>query len=132
MKAALLIAIAAAALAGSALVPRSAALAQSGGVVKDVFGKEPCPASNGEEIVVCRRFPADEKWRIPKDLRDSAKDAPPATWTDRAKQLEYVGRSGTNSCSPDGGGGWTGCWARLMHDAKAEQKDAKKAEPVLP
>ena len=107
--------------------------AQPGGVVKDIFGSEKCPVSNGEEIVVCRRFPESERYRIPKDLRDAAKDAPAPTWANRAMALEYVGRSGTSSCSPSGGGGdWTGCWTRLMNQAKAERKDEKKAEQDIP
>lgn len=123
-------AIALIAAIGSFAAPASA---QSGGVVMDIFGSDKCPISNGEEIVVCRRFPEAERYRIPKDLRDSAKDAPAPNWTNRATNLEYVGRQGTSSCSPGGGGGdWTGCWSQLMREAKAERKDVKKQEAVLP
>jgi hypothetical protein len=108
------------------------ASAQSGSVIMDIFGDQKCPISNGEEIVVCRRLPANEQYRIPKDLRDSAKDAPVPNWSSRALNLEYVGQTGASTCTPTGGGSETGCWTKLMNQARAERKEAKKAEPVLP
>lgn len=41
--------------------------------------------------------------------------------------MEYVGRSGTESCSPVGGGGATGCFAQLARLAKAERQAADNA-----
>jgi len=38
------------------------------------------------------------------------------------RSMEYVGRSGTESCSPVGGGGATGCFAQLARLAKAERQ----------
>ena len=123
-----LIAFVAASFAPLAMtVPMDAASAQRGGVVMDIFGDQKCPESNGEEIVVCRKLPAYEQYRIPKDLRDAAKDAPAPNWTARAESLQYVGRNGPSTCSPDGNGGETGCWSRLMNQARAERKE-KKAE----
>lgn len=116
----------------AALLPATPAPAQRGSVVMDIFGDQRCPESNGEEIVVCRRLPANEQFRIPKDLRDAAKDAPAPNWSARALSLEYVGKSGTSTCAPGGAGSETGCWNKLMQQARAERKDAKKAEPVLP
>lgn len=132
MKAILPVAAAAIALAAS-LLPASPALAQRDPKVLVIFGNDECPTSNGEEIVVCARKPEGERYRIPEELRDSAKTPPPSNWTDRAMNLEYVGRQGTSTCAPGGGGGdWTGCWSKLMREAKAERKEAKKEEPVLP
>jgi hypothetical protein len=108
------------------------AAAQSGSVIMDIFGDQKCPESNGEEIVVCRRLPANEQFRIPKDLREAAKDAPAPNWSARALNLEYVGQHGASTCTPAGGGSETGCWTKLMKEARAERKDAKSAEPVLP
>jgi len=132
MKAALSFIAVASIGAVAALLPSVPAQAQRGGVVMDIFGDEKCPESNGEEIVVCRRLPANEQYRIPKDLRDAAKDAPAPNWSARALSLEYVGKSGASTCTPGGAGGETGCWTKLMQQARAERKDAKKAEPVLP
>ena len=110
------------------LLPATPAAAADDWAVKDIYGSDPCPTSNGEEIVVCRRLPETERYRIPKDLRDAAKDQPGPTWSNRALDLEYVGRSGTNSCSADGGGGMTGCWSKLMREAREERKAKREEE----
>lgn len=123
MKAALTAYIALA--ASAAMLPAAPALAQSGEKVLIIFGNDPCPTSNGEEIVVCARKPESERYRIPEALREAAKDKAPPNWSDRARQLEYVGRSGTSSCSADGAGGWTGCWSQLMREAREDRKQAK-------
>ncbi len=123
MKAALIPSIAIAAAA--ALLPVIPAAAQTGEKVLIIYGDDSCPTSNGEEIVVCARKPESERYRIPQELREAAKDKAPPNWTDRARQLEYVGRSGTSSCSADGAGGWTGCWSKLMREARDERKQDK-------
>src|SRR3546814_3072273 len=43
------------------------------------------------------------------------------SWTNRAVAMEYVGQSGTDSCSPVGGGGFTGCFSKLMREARADR-----------
>ncbi len=88
-----------------------------------VYGKDPCPISEGDEIVVCARQDEKERYRIPENLRG---EEPGSTrneaWTNRVRSVEYVGASGTNSCSPVGGGGFTGCFAQMAAAAKAERK----------
>jgi len=127
-----LTAVCAALLGGAALIPASPASAQIDSKVLIVYGDDPCPTSNGEEIVVCARKPERERYRIPEELRESAKNPAAPNWAQQAKQLEYVGRSGTDSCSAEGSGGWTGCWSKLMREARAERKQDKKDVPVLP
>lgn len=87
-----------------------------------VYGDDPCPKSEGDEIVVCARQSESERYRIPEQLR---REEPGSTkneaWTSRVRSLEYVGRSGTESCSPVGGGGFTGCFAQIVKQAKAER-----------
>jgi len=118
----------AAALFGALTVlPTAPAAASEDWVVRDVFGTEKCPTSNGEEIVVCRRLPESEKYRIPKDLREAAKGAGPPGWAQRVQALEYVGAGGVNTCSPVGSGGYSGCFSQLMSQARAERKAAKSA-----
>ncbi len=116
------IAALAALAAGATLLPAAPAAAQSGEKILIVYGDDPCPTSNGEEIVVCARKPEGERYRIPEELREAAKDKAPPSWSERARNLEYVGRSGTNSCTPEGPGGWTGCWSKLMREAREERK----------
>jgi hypothetical protein len=129
MKAALIFVLSAGATA-AALAP-SAAPAQSSQRIARVviYGNDPCPrASNGEEIVVCARRPETERYRIPKELRDQPSDDPASmSWAERAQSLEYVGRTGTQSCSTVGPGGFTGCWEQLMRTARGER--ARTTEP---
>jgi hypothetical protein len=87
-----------------------------------VYGDDPCPASVGEEIVVCARLPDGDRYRIPRELRSDPNDPKLESWAARAQSIEYVGRSGTDSCSPAGAGGFTGCFAQIARAAKAERK----------
>ncbi|MEO6092672.1 MAG: hypothetical protein ABIT04_10305 [Novosphingobium sp.] len=89
-----------------------------------VFGDDPCPQSTApDEITVCARKEESERFRIPEPLRDIGK--PPArAWTDRVLAYESVGKFGTQSCSPVGAGGWTGCSQKLIQNAYAEKHQA--------
>ncbi|MBV9931896.1 MAG: hypothetical protein JO013_13260 [Alphaproteobacteria bacterium] len=96
-----------------------------------VYGTERCPtAGSAGEIVICARRPDNERYRIPKEIRDrEATDDPASTsWAERAQSLEYVGRTGIQSCSTVGPGGFTGCWADLVRTARGERAKAS-AEP---
>lgn len=100
-----------------------------------VYGNDPCPTSTGDEIVVCARRDEKDRYRIPKELR--GQEAPGSTvneaWTNRVRSIEYVGRSGTQSCSPVGSGGFTGCFSQIARVAKEERKqmgDASWADLV--
>jgi hypothetical protein len=85
-----------------------------------VYGNDPCPRGT-DEIVVCARRPESERYRIPRALRDTDTNDPDSTsWGVRAQSLEYVGRTGTQSCSPVGPGGFTGCWDQMMRVAHTE------------
>lgn len=87
-----------------------------------VYGDDPCPASTGNEIQVCARLPEGDRYRIPKELRTDPNDPRVQSWANRAKSIEYVGRSGTESCSPVGAGGFTGCFEQIARAAKEERK----------
>lgn len=90
-----------------------------------VYGNDPCPQSTGDEITVCARKDEAERFRIPEPFRgpDPNKVANQA-WAERAKAFETVGQFGTNSCSPIGGGGATGCMQQLINKAYAEKKQS--------
>lgn len=89
-----------------------------------VFGEDPCPKSEGEEIVVCARKAESERFRIPQEFRGDPNAPANQAWGERAKSIEYVGASGTDSCSPVGGGGFTGCFNKIAQAAKAERRQA--------
>ncbi len=87
-----------------------------------IYGDDPCPPSSDEEIVVCARKDEGERYRIPETLRGgSLGDAKNQAWSERVRSYEYVGKSGTNSCSPTGPGGFTGCTQALLRQAYAEK-----------
>jgi hypothetical protein len=87
-----------------------------------VYGRDPCPRGEGDEIVICARRPSTERYRIPEALRDDTADDPASmSWAARSESLEYVGRTGTQSCSTVGPGGFTGCWSEMMRAAQGER-----------
>ena len=116
------------ALAGSlaALAPQPAAAQEEGGEKVNmviVYGEEACPATKGDEIVVCARKPEAERFRIPAPFRGGDPNSTVNTaWSERARSFETVGQTGINSCSPVGINGASGCMAKLIHDAYAERK----------
>jgi hypothetical protein len=86
-----------------------------------VYGDDPCPKSSEDEIIVCARKPENDRYRIPERLRGNPNDPANDSWSNRAKELQYVGRTGTESCSTVGPGGFTGCLAQIIRQAKAER-----------
>lgn len=90
-----------------------------------VFGNDPCPKSDGDEIVVCARQPESERYRLPKQFRGKRPVAAADTesWSNTVSALEYVGKAGTpNSCSPVGSGGQTGCYDQFLRQAREERR----------
>ena len=128
MKAALSIAALAAATAGAVMLPAPAAAQQEKVRRIVIYGSDPCPRAQGaDEVVVCARRPETERYRIPKELRDSvAEDDPESTsWAARAESLEYVGRTGIQSCSTVGPGGVSGCWNEMV---RAWRRDRRQGD----
>ncbi|MEQ1510367.1 MAG: hypothetical protein ABL909_08230 [Sphingopyxis sp.] len=89
-----------------------------------VYGDDPCPQSSGDDIVVCGRLAEDDRYRIPTELRGNPNDPQRESWTNRVESLERVGRTGTDSCSPAGLGGFTGCMSQIIDRAYAERRQA--------
>jgi len=112
------------AAAGIALSPQPAA-AQASDRFVVVFGDDPCPRDT-----ICVRAPENERYRIPEQLRGERGEEAAARWGDRAKSLEYVGASGTMSCSPTGAGGTTGCFRELARKAR-EEREARGDKPAI-
>jgi hypothetical protein len=81
-----------------------------------VYGEDPCPQpADEEEIVVCARKPENERYRVPKSLRN--RDDPPTevSWASRTEELEEASRPGRpGSCSVVGSFGQTGCTQQLI------------------
>lgn len=86
-----------------------------------VYGDDACPESKGDEIVVCARMGEADRYRIPTSLRNDPNDLKNQAWSERVMAYEYVGASGTMSCSPSGAGGFTGCGLKAINTAYAEK-----------
>lgn len=131
----LLISFTAAAGASALAVAMAPASAQAGNDVQIaeviVYGDDPCPRSTESEVVVCARKPESERYRIPERFRESGPRQVRESWVARAKSFEYVGQTGTMTCSAVGPGGHTGCLQNMIDRAKAEAREAA-AEGVPP
>ena len=115
-------------LAGLSM-PSAPALAQSTKVSEIiVYGTDPCPRSTDDEIVVCARKPESERYRIPERLRQGGALQSRQAWAARAKQFEIVGRTGINSCSAVGPGGFTGCTEQLIKQAFTEREEQLQSD----
>ncbi len=117
------------ALAGSAMVVAGAvalpapAAAQASSVSEIiVYGNDPCPRSTDDQVVVCARKPEGERYRIPEKYRPSGPRQKREAWANRATEIMTVGATGTNSCSPVGPGGFTGCLEQVIKDARTERR----------
>lgn len=97
-----------------------------------VYGDDPCPRSETDDIVVCAREPESERYRLPKRFRDQKPEAAKESWTNTAQSLEMVSKEGLpNSCSVIGSNGQSGCFrqfARIMREQR--QADARERAGV--
>lgn len=113
----------AASLASTLLLPAVPAAAQSPDEKVNlviVYGEDACPQGKADEITVCARKEERERYRIPEALRGSQSPSNDA-WNNKVLAYETVGRTGTQSCSPVGGGGALGCTQQLINRAYAEK-----------
>ena len=113
----------------------AAAPAQVQDRVVIVYGDDPCPASNGQDIVVCRRQPKAEQFRIPKDLRESEPSATSLGWASQQKALAGTGANAVQvgGCSATGANVVAGgCFRDQARAWKAEKVAQKKAEESVP
>ena len=115
---ALALGIAASALIASPTLAQSAAGDRVKMVV--VYGDDPAPVAEGDEIVVVARMPENDRVRIPEALRFSDDPANMA-WAQRVERLEMIGAFGQLSCSTAGAGGFTGCTEQLIRQAYGER-----------
>ena len=95
-----------------------------------IYGNDPCPAGEGDEVVVCARRPETERFRIPTNLRDDdADDTDGQSWAARAETIQDDGKSGIDSCSASGPGGQTGCLKKMIDGARNDSNVRPEAVP---
>lgn len=98
-----------------------------------VYGNDPCPKSDGDEIVVCGRRPENERYRIPKELRKKEDRPSEVSWASRVAGLEDAQRfTRPDSCSPVGTWGLTGCWQQMMSNWHAERRQIQSEAASIP
>ncbi len=85
-----------------------------------IYGDEKCPESSDDTITVCARKAESERYRIPQNLRETISPSNEA-WNNKVIAYETVGRTGTNSCSAVGAGGWTGCTGQMLKQAAGDK-----------
>jgi len=85
-----------------------------------IYGDDKCPESGDDTITVCARKAEGERYRIPQNLRETMSPSNEA-WNNKVIAYETVGRTGTNSCSAVGAGGWTGCTGQMLKQAAGDK-----------
>ena len=125
-----LLSAAAAMTAGALAALPAPATAQAAPNVAEiiVYGDDPCPRSTDDQVVVCARRPEAERYRIPPKMRQSGTPQQMEAWAVKSKNLETVGQTGINSCSPVGPAGYTGCLTKVIQEAKGERKQTADQE----
>lgn len=88
-----------------------------------VFGDDACPRDT-----ICVRRSEGERFRIPQELRRVEPSRQSSSWAARARSMEYAGAAGTNSCTPVGAGGWTGCYQQMLRQAREERRARDNGE----
>ena len=124
----LTLALAAAAAIPVSLVFASPVMAQANTRTLTVFGDDPCPSSNNEEIIVCRRLPEQERFRIPMDLREGTLTPDSTAQAVRNQRIvdRDVAADGIGSCSTVGPGGASGCFLQnARRNREQRQKDGE-------
>ena len=97
-----------------------------------VYGNDPCPTTGPDnEVVVCARRPEDERYRIPRRIRE--RQPIETSWASRVEGLEEESRQARpNSCSVVGSNGFTGCSAAMIRQWYAERRARRAAEAGVP
>jgi hypothetical protein len=110
----------AALLIAPAAVAAPAAAQTANDRVLTIFGSDPCPRDT-----ICVRAPEAERYRIPKQFRNSGPIAPQnQSWANRAAQLDSIERAGPSQCTVQGPNNWSGCWLQQMRAARADRRNA--------
>ena len=93
-----------------------------------VYGNDPCPRETDDEVVVCVRRPAEERYRIPEAYRPGGDRQETQGWVNQSKDLRTVGSTGIGSCSEVGPGGHTGCLLKEIQRSKADREEAAEGD----
>ncbi len=92
-----------------------------------VYGDDSCSQpSSDNEIIVCVKLNEAERFRVPEILRGNPNAPENQAWATKIESISRISKFGTDSCSPSGLGGFTGCTQQLIDTAMAARRqDAK-------
>ena len=93
-----------------------------------VYGNDPCPRQADDEVVVCVRRPAEERYRIPQAYRPGGDRQETQGWVGQQQDLRTVGATGIGACSDVGPGGHTGCLLQQIRRGQAEREEAEAGQ----
>ena len=101
-----------------------------------VFGTDECPKSTDpDEVIICSRRPAEERYRIPEVVRTDRKPDGPFEGGNRNALLgdpSGGAGGGIGSCSAVGPGGGTGCNQAMQNQYRAARKEGEVPQAVVP
>jgi hypothetical protein len=115
-----------AATLGGFAVPSAPALAQTAQAEVVVYGDDPCPRETESNIVVCVHRPDNERYRLPKSQQLQGTRQQRQSWANKAQTVMNAGKTGINSCSAVGPGGYTGCLTQEIQQARQESREAQE------
>ncbi|WP_265528741.1 hypothetical protein [Sphingomicrobium marinum] len=106
------------------------ASAQSQQLEVIVYGDDPCPRASEDEVVVCRRRPEEDRYRIPQEFRASPPATDPArqSWAARVQYLERENVTGIPQCSAVGPAAAQGCLQQEIDEATARREALEEDE----
>ena len=98
-----------------------------------LYGNQRCPTdASGNEIVVCERRSAAERYLSPKEVRDGTIKPEYQSFANRGKTILEAGQTGIGTCTNVGPGGGTGCFQQRANNWGTQKANEKKAEGRVP
>lgn len=113
---------------GSAVLPMPALAQTTRQAEVIVYGTDPCPRSTDDEIVVCKRLPETQRFRLPPNQRPTGAPQTRNSWVNRSKVFANQGATGPMSCSAVGPAGYTGCALQEINQAAAERNETNQSD----
>lgn len=101
-----------------------------GAAVSNEISRQECRQTDPDEVLVCGRRKADERYRMPgHDGPFDPDEEQQSVMRERSSWAEQ-GDTGIGSCGPVGPGGWTGCmlkeWERQRQQSAWGKNRSKK------
>lgn len=124
----MLMALGAPAVAIFAMATPASAQSQQLEVV--VYGDDPCPRASEDEVVVCRRRPEEDRYRIPQEFRSTPPATDPArqSWAERVQYLDSQNVTGIRECTAIGPAGGEGCLQEEINRSTARREALEEDE----